>query len=469
MADYDVIVVGAGGAGLTAAWHAASAGCSVLIVEASDKVGGATALAGGVVYASGTRVQEAARIKDSPDDMYHYMMTLNQWSLRPEMVRIMAEGGRSMIDWLVELGNTFPPELTVCSGADSVPRGHQAVEAGAGIVASISNAVGALGVEIALGSRVSSLIVEDGRVCGIRAGGEDVRSHAVVLTTGGIGNSPEMIARLYPTAAAHGSRVYSVYKDAPFNVGDGIILGESVGARLTGLDTGLLNPTPNFGQFVEAFLPEWAMVVNRDGRRFIPEDAPYAISGYLINEQPEMRCFAIFDEPAFLEACADENIVKHYLNDPGQESWRIAIIRENVATGRVKTAGSIPELAQRSDISPTALEQTIKRYNTFADKGEDPQFFKKAKKIYPIRTGPYYAVEIRASMIGSCHAGLDIDAQGHVVNETENIIPGLYAAGEILGCTLGRRYIGGGIGIANALTYGKLAGVSAARDILALR
>lgn len=467
--DFDVIVVGAGGAGLTAAYHAASAGCSVLIVEASDKVGGATALAGGVVYASGTRVQEAAGIKDSPDDMYHYMMTLNQWSLRPEMVRIMSDSGRAMIDWLVELGNEFPPDLVVCSGADSVPRGHQAVAAGAGIVDSISNAIGSLGVELALKSRVSSLIIENGRVCGIHAGGADVRSHAVILTTGGIGNSPEMIARLYPTAAAHGSRVYSVYKDAPFNVGDGITLGESVGARLTGLDTGLLNPTPNFGHFVEAFLPEWAMVVNRDGRRFIPEDAPYAVSGYLINEQPEMRCFAIFDEPAFLEACADENVVKHYLNDPGQESWRIAIIRKNVATGRVKTAESIAELAERSDIAPAALKQTVERYNVFADRGEDPQFFKKAKKIYPIRTAPFYAVEIRASMIGSCHAGLDIDARGHVVNETDIIIPGLYAGGEVLGCSLGRRYIGGGIGIANALTYGKLAGTSAASDILEQR
>ena len=129
------------------------------------------------------------------------------------------------------------------------------------------------------------------------------------------------------------------------------------------------------------------MVVNRDGHRFIAEDASYAISGYAINEQPEMRCFAIFDEPAMLEACADENVVRHYINDPGSDSWRIAAIRKNVDTGRVKVADSIEELARRSDISPAGLAASVKRYNRYADQGEDPEFFKKARRIYPIRTG----------------------------------------------------------------------------------
>ena len=82
-------------------------------------------------------------------------------------------------------------------------------------------------------------------------------------------------------------------------MGDGIKLGESVGANVTGINNGLLVCHPNFVKDFEAFLPDWAMVVNRDGRRFIPEDASYSVSGYLVNEQPEMRCFAIFDEPVF--------------------------------------------------------------------------------------------------------------------------------------------------------------------------
>jgi len=465
--DFDVIVVGGGGAGLSAACHARMAGASVMVVEADSKLGGATALSSGVVYAAGTRVQQEAGIQDSPEAMYQYMMALNQWSIRPALAKVMADSGASIIDWLIELGNEFPPHLIVESGVGGCPRGHQCIGGGVGIIQSMVNAAGALGVETALGSRVSDLIVENGRVCGLRSEGVELRAKAVVVTTGGFGNNPEMIKRLWPTAAAHGSRIFSIYAAVPYNMGDGILLGEKVGAQLTGIDNGLLVPSPNFAPNLEAFLPEWAMVVNRDGHRFIPEDASYAVSGYLLNEQPEMRCFAIFDEPAMLEACADENVVKHYVNDPGSDSWRIAAIRKNVEIGRVKVADSIEELARRSDISPAGLAASVKRYNRYADQGEDPEFFKKARKIYPIRTGPFFAVEIRASAIVSCHAGLDIDDHGRVRDRFGEPIAGLYAGGEVLGCTLGRRYIGGGIGIANALIFGRLAGKTAAQDIAA--
>jgi fumarate reductase flavoprotein subunit len=416
------------------------------------------------VYAAGTRVQQEAGIQDSPEAMYQYIMALNQWSIRPALAKVLAGSGASIIDWLLELGNEFPPHLIVESGVGGCPRGHQCIGSGFAIVQSMVNAAGALGVETALGSRVTDLIVEDGRVCGVRAEGVELRSKAVIVTTGGFGNNPELIKRLWPTAAAHGSRVGSVYAAVPYNMGDGIVLGEKVGAQLAGIDNGLLVPSPNLGPSLDAFLPEWAMVVNRDGHRFIPEDASYAVSGYILNEQPEMRCFAIFDEAAMLEACADENVVRHYVNDPGSDSWRIAVIRKHVETGRIKVADSIEELARRSDISPAGLASSVKRYNRYADQGEDPEFFKKARKIYPIRTGPFFAVEIRASFIVSCHAGLDIDDHGRVRDRFGEPVPGLYAGGEVLGCTLGRRYIGGGIGVANALTFGRLAGKTAVRD-----
>lgn len=467
--DYDVIVVGGGGAGLSAAYHAAKKGASVMLVEASSTLGGATALSSGVVYAAGTSVQQVAGIVDSAENMYQYIMTLNQWSIKPALAKRLSEAGAYLIDWLIELGNEFPPELIVESGVAGCPRGHQALGAGIGIIQSLVNAVGALGVEVALGSRVSDLLVEEGRVVGIRSGEVDLRAHAVIVTTGGFANNPSMVRRLWPTAAAHGGRLTSFYADSPYNVGDGILLGERAGANITGIDNGLLVPTPNFVPDQTAFLPEWAMVVNRDGRRFIAEDASYSVSGYLINEQPEMRCFAIFDEPALMEACADENVLKYYINDPSSNNWRAAMIKRQVELGRVKVADTISELAKRADIDPVCLESTVERYNQFMDQGKDLDFFKEAGKLYPIRTGPFYAVEIRATAMVSCHAGLEINSNGQVLDGRGQVIDGLYAGGEVLGCTLGRRYIGGGIGIANALTFGRVAGDNAAESCAMLR
>jgi fumarate reductase flavoprotein subunit len=462
--DYDVVIVGGGGAGLSAAYHAAKKGASVIVVEAGTSLGGATALAGGVVYAAGTSVQRAAGIVDSAEDMYQYMMTLNQWSIKPALAKRLADGGAYIIDWLIELGNEFPPDLVIESGVGARPRGHQSIEAGLGIAKSLINAIGTLGVEVALGSRVSDLLIENGRVVGIRSFDIELRANAVIITTGGFANNPDMVKRLWPTAAAHGKRLTSFYAEAPYNMGDGILLAERAGANITGIDNGLLVMSPNFMPDMSYALPEWAMVVNRDGQRFIPEDASYAVCGYLVNEQPEMRCFAIFDEPTLMDACADDSVFKKYINDPGSDSWRINVIREQVAKGRVKVADTIAELAKRSDIDPVTLELSVERYNNLVEEGEDLDFFKKTEKFYAIRTGPFYAVEIRATAMVSCHSGVEIDHDGHVLDGHGRVVPGLYAGGEVLGCTLGRRYIGGGIGIANALTFGRVAGETAAEE-----
>lgn len=464
--NYDIIVVGGGGAGMTAALFAHAAGATVMILEADDKLGGATRLSGGVVYAAGTSVQKALGIEDSPQDMYDYIMTLNGWQTRPDIVRLFAERSAASVEWLVSLGAEY--QWVVKSGVDTVPRGHCTVGAGDTISRLLINDVGAKGIEVAYKTRVERLLLEDGRVVGVHASGMDLRSEAVIITTGGFGNSPGMRAKYFPSAAQHGDIVYSVHNDAPFIVGDGIKLGEGIGARITGHDTGLVLPSAGLvPNSVEAFLPPWCMLVNDHGMRFMPENSPYAVSGYLINEQPGAHAWALFDEKTLVEGSADKRFSDPYHTGEVSQTWDEDLIRKHVKTGRVHEAQSLDALADTLGINRLALAETVKRYNADAKNGVDSEWNKQAPKYFPIDAAPYFAAEVRASVIGQTSAGLDIDTQGRVRDRNGAVIPGLFAAGEILGCVQGKRYSGGGMGVGNALTFGRLAGEEAAKAVFA--
>ena len=124
--DYDVIVIGSGAAGLSAAVAAADAGSSVLIVEADSRVGGSSRLSGGHFYAAGTSVQREAGINnDTSDAMFEHYMTLNQWLVDPAVVKRYCDLSASTLEWVMGLGVQFPKEGVYCSGVGSTPRGHQ--------------------------------------------------------------------------------------------------------------------------------------------------------------------------------------------------------------------------------------------------------------------------------------------------------------------------------------------------------
>ncbi len=465
--DYDVIVVGGGGAGLAAALMANAQGASCIIVEADGKLGGATAQSGGVFYAAGTKVQRAAGIMDdTPQALYDYLMTLNRWKMRPDLVRHYAEHAAEALEWLMELGTEFPEQWLVRSGVDSVARGHSSQGAGSGIADALINAAGAKGIETAYGSRVEELLVEDGRVVGIRAAGAELRAPTVIITTGGFGNNPQMLQRLYPSAC-HGDWTWAVHKDVPFILGDGINLAENIGAGVVGHDCGLVLPTSGFSKSLEAFLPPWIIAVNKEGSRFMSELSPYSVCGYLLNEQTERRAWAIFDEQALVEASTNTKYLDPYNAGISIPTWEEPTLREQVRNGRVKVADTLRDLAEQVGIDGIALERTVEVYNQDCAKGCDSQFFKQAPAFFPVQQAPFYAVEIRSAIIGLTAAGLDIDSQARVLDAHKRPIPGLFAAGEVLGCFQGERYGGGGLSIGNAVVFGRLAGIEAAREALA--
>ena len=458
--DYDIIIVGGGGAGMTAALFAHAAGARVIVLEADKRLGGATWLSDGVVYAAGTSVQKSLGIDDTAVEMFHYIMTLNAWQARPDIIKIFSERSAATIEFLVGLGARY--ERVVKSGVDTIPRGHVTIGAGETIGRLLSEELGGKGIEAVLNTRVECLIVENDAVVGIRAAGAELRAHAVVVTTGGFGNSPGMRAKYFPSVAQHGDIVYAVHSDAPFILGDGIKMGELVGAAITGHDTGLLLPSAGLlKNSVEAFLPPWIMLVNEDARRFMPETSPYSVSGYLINEQPNSHGWAIFDERALVEGSTDKRFADPYHDQP-KGSWDEELIRKHVATGLVRCADSVNALAKKINLSPLALQETIRRYNEDCRQNIDSEYHKVAPVFYTVETGPFYAMDVRASVIGQTSAGLDIDQGTRVRDLYGRPIPGFFAAGEVVGCFQGKRYSGGGIGVGNAITFGRLAGEEAA-------
>jgi fumarate reductase flavoprotein subunit len=460
----DIVIIGGGGAGMCAALEISRTGLGCVLLEADHKLGGATALCSGVYYAAGTSIQRANGIADdTPDAMYDSIMTLNQWALRPQIVRLLCERAAEGLDFLIAQGVSFPADHLVGGGRNRVARGHSCDGVGGSIAEVLAKRVCETRTDIRLGVRVESLIVEGGRVVGAR-GGEDYRGRAVILTTGGFGNNPDMLARLYPSVAQHGEKTWAVHEPAPFILGDGIAMAENIGAAITGHDTGLPLPTAGFKHNVEGVLPPWIMLVNVEGKRFMAETSPFSVSGYRINEQTGARSFAIFDEKTLQDISDDLDYLDPLKQRMSVPSWHQQSIREEAAAGVVKRGDTIADLARAAGIAPRALEQTVARYNADFDRGVDSVFDKNSGH-HAIRVPPFYAVEVRASMIGLTAAGLDIDEQARVLDVDGGVIRGLYAAGELLGCVIGSRYSAGGVSIANAIVFGRLAGQCAAQEV----
>jgi len=455
--DYDVIVLGGGGAGLSAALMAAEAGVRVLLVEAADKLGGSTALSGGVYYAAGTRVQRAMGIEgDTPEAAYLYYMALAQHKVEASLVRRFCNEATDGLEWLMSLGVEFLPEGLYVSGVDGIARGHSPTGAGAAIAEALEGALGKKSVDVVLRTRASRLLAgPDGGVQGIVVGNDSITAGAVVIATGGFGANEEFLSRYYPQAAAQGDRAW--YIGAKTNRGDGIALAQAVGADMTGFNRGLLLVTPGFAKDLEVFLPGWLMYVNRNGRRFINETTEYAVVSSVVNEQLGGECFAVFDEQSRAHA---PRIIE--AGDYPLPSWEPESLEKYTAQGKIFSGATVQELAFKSGIRADALEATIESYNASCDEGHDRDYFKSPTNLLPVRKPPFYAVRMRPAIICLTSAGVRMDSETRVLNVANRPIPGLFAAGETVGGILGDCYIGGGNSVTNAIVFGRAAGRNAA-------
>ena len=461
------VVVGAGGAGLAAAIAAAEAGGRVVVFESEAEIGGSTVMSAGMFTAAGTSVQQALGIVDTPAAHFQHYMDLNQWRLRPGLVRSFCDRSRDTFEWLLGLGLEVPAQRSTNAhmpglaraGVEDVWRGHVPAGEGYGLVQVLDRARRERGVEVVLRTRVERLIVEDGRVRGVVADGVAVRAPATVVASGGLTQNPALVERYYPDAMLAGDDLFVV--SAPGSRGDHIAFGEQVGSALAGQGWGMLLVTAYFQRlhhWQSGFPPSARILVDRSGRRFMDEDASYAVAAGIVDDQGG-TVWMVFDE-AGRESLAD-----------GYPHWSPANVAAEAEAGRTHRADTVAELAPLFGADPAVLAATVDRWNRHLPQGVDPDFLrheslaaKGAPAPAPIVRGPFYAVRCRPAELAVSHAGLLVDECARVLDARDEVLPGLYAAGEACGGILGNRYVGGGTAIANAVVNGRSAGCAALLD-----
>ncbi|MBZ6142174.1 FAD-dependent oxidoreductase [Streptomyces olivaceus] len=464
----DVIVVGGGGAGLAAAVAAAEQGAQVLLFESERELGGSTQLSAGLFTAAGTGVQRGLGIEDSAERHFQHYMDLNQWQLKPGLIRAFCAAAGPTLEWMLGLGLDVPAAVSpdahtpgLCrAGVEDVWRGHVPRDQGYGLVQVLDRARRERGVEAVLNTRVERLLFEEGRVAGVVADGIEVRAGAVVVASGGFAQDPGLLDRYYPEAHEAGDSLFVVA--APGSRGDHFAFAEQTGASLTGHGWGLMLPTAYFQRYHHwqaGFPPKSRVYVNGTGRRFMDEDASYAVSTGIILAQ-DGPVWAVFDEKARLGL------------PTGYADWTPERVAEEVRAGRTLSAATLTELAAAMDVPSDALSATVTRWNArLAASGADPDFLREdslaakgsPQPPAPIAAGPYYAARVLPTELVCTHTGLEIDHDAAVLDRTGTPVPGLFAAGEAGGGVLGMRYVGGGNAVANALTMGRVAGRNAAR------
>jgi fumarate reductase flavoprotein subunit len=459
--DYDVIVIGTGIAGHCAALEALAAGARVLMVDSEERIGGSSWLSTGILMGANTRFQrEHGVTDDSPERLFQLYMAANQWLVQPSIAKRLCYEAGPTIDWLEQRGIEYKELMK--SGGEDRPRGH-VTAGGESIVTALAGQISRYDrLDTVLKSRVDRLVMKQGAVTGIGVGEDTVSANAVVMAMGGMGADLDMIARWHAPAfweAAAAPR----YVGQPCARGDAVRLGQQIDVQILS-GRGSRSPIWAFGG---AYLPGWILVVNALGRRFFDETSSYGIAEVIFSAQPGAVGYAIFDDATKRSMNSYADVVEHVkVVLPGTESSQRLFISsavdELVSAGKIIKSDTLQGLAQRLGVPPANLLGTVERYNGLVEHGFDDDYLKPAKSLRSIARAPFYAFDMHLPMFGLTGTGVRIDHNACVIHRDSRAVPGLFAAGECTGGVLGTMYVGSGNALANASTYGRIAGRSAA-------
>ncbi|PYE18031.1 succinate dehydrogenase/fumarate reductase flavoprotein subunit [Williamsia limnetica] len=428
--EVDVLVVGCGVSGGSAAVAAASDGAKVLVLERAAVAGGTSSMAGGHFYlGGGTAVQKATGHDDSAEEMEKYLLAVSR-DPEPEKIHAYSHGSVEHFDWLESLGFEFErsyyPEKAViqpetqglmytgnekvwpfCEQAVPAPRGHKVPVkgdlGGAGMVVDLLvKRLAELGTEIRYETGARNLVVDElGSVVGVKWKRLQetgfIKAKSVVIAAGGFVMNETMVAEFVPQMAEKPYTLGSTYDD-----GLGIRLGASVGAALKHMD----QPFVTAPVYPPSILLT-GLAVNKDGNRFVNEDSYHSRTSAFVMEQPDAIAYLIVDE-AHLER-------PEFPLAPLIDGWE-----------------TVAEMEAALGIPTGNLEKSLNRYNENAARGEDPDFNKRPEWLAPQDSGPWGAFDLslgKAMYAGFTMGGVATSVDGEVLTEAGEVVPGLYAAG----------------------------------------
>lgn len=447
--DTEVVVVGGGAAGLSAALEAANNGAKVILVEKLAITGGSTARSGGKIQAAGTDIQKGHGVEDNADLYYDHLMTVGENKVDAEKIRLIADNSLEDFNWLIENGVEFSKDIEQLHEKYRPIRGHYVSAQdgkeeqdghGWAITQPLEKKALEAGVEILFETPARKLITDtDGNVTGIEcenATGNTViiNSKTVILATGGYDFNKELLAEYAPLV----NPVHST--GAPGNTGDGLIMARDIGAKI---EAG--------GGAVMLYLDLAARVgepaglyVDTTGSRFNDESDFWFSRTKALLDRNQTGMFYITDDKGKIDS-----------------------FDALVEAGTVIKGETIEELEEK--LGMTELSSTVERYNELAKAGKDEDFNKSAELMKTVEEGSFYAVPFMPITSGT-FGGPVTNAKGQVIKENGDIIKGLYAAGEVAnGDLLHSEYPGSGSSISMCVAFGRISGRTAAEEVKATK
>lgn len=451
----DVVVIGAGGAGLVAAIEAKNNGAkNVIVLEKMAFAGGNTLISGGEYAAPNNWVQVKKGLKDSNDAFYNDILKGGDNESDPKLVRVLADNALSGAEWLKDYINMTFEDRQMFFGGHSVerslvPQGATGVEMISKLLAKAEE----LNIPVLYETPATELIVDKGRVTGVKAVSEDkeytfLAKDGVILATGGFGSNLEMRVK------------YN--KDVDENIlstntvgitGDGITMAEKIGAQLEDMPFIQTYPTcdPISGAllyFGDVRLVGGSILVNQEGKRFVEELERRDVISMAIKNQTGNAAYQFCDEAQVKLS----GVAEHHADEVNYLFNNKLLVK----------ADTIKEAADFFGIDAAELEKTVAKYNQYAKDGKDLEFNKRGKLTPFEAKGPFYIMKA-VPAVHHTMGGVKIDENARVINTKGEVIKGLYGAGEVTGDIHGTNRLGSDA-IADITVFGRIAGQNVVKD-----